>query len=230
MGALSEGSTGGAVKKLQTNLNTVLKAGPKLKANGKFDGRTKEAVVKFQKQAGLSASGVADAGTMKSLKAHIDGLEWTLSDPARDRDSVADASKDMKEGVIRADKKFTQAELDLRRAADLIKKNLRPAVSKYDECTSKWDEWAKLLGDIVKKKQEFEAAKKVYDLPKQKAILAAAKDLEKKGNDLNIKAHASRAEAEKLAGAFIDAVEQLAKVYEKKEMKFEIRKVEKKAA
>ena len=65
MALLSYGSSGDAVKELQTNLNTV--GGYNLDVDGGFGKKTKAAVVDYQKKNGLAVDGVVGDKTNRSL-------------------------------------------------------------------------------------------------------------------------------------------------------------------
>ena len=65
MALLSYGSSGDAVKELQTNLNTV--GGYNLDVDGGFGKKTKAAVVDYQKKNGLAVDGVVGDETNGSL-------------------------------------------------------------------------------------------------------------------------------------------------------------------
>ncbi|MFK7766474.1 MAG: peptidoglycan-binding protein [Mariniblastus sp.] len=64
---LRNGSRGDAVKKLQQDLNAKLRPSPNLNPDGNFGGRTQNAVLNFQRQAGLTADGIAGPQTLAAL-------------------------------------------------------------------------------------------------------------------------------------------------------------------
>ncbi|MEO0621799.1 MAG: peptidoglycan-binding domain-containing protein [Pseudomonadota bacterium] len=212
MAILAEGSTGGSVKKLQGNLNKVLASGPKLKTSGTFDAKTKDAVTRFQKKAGLAGNGVADSGTMKALKTHIEGLEWSLRDPADDKGSISTAVSDLKTNVKTILGKLEKAETACRAAADLLKTNRETISTKVDEGLANYETGLKALDEMIKLKAAFDAAKKAHDLAGQKAVLKKAKPLDEKVKDMNAKAYPKIEEAGQLRADCETAVDGLAKL------------------
>lgn len=70
-GMLRLNSTGNAVKKLQTNLNTVMKSG--LTVDGQFGAKTQAAVIAFQKRYGLEADGIYGPQSAAMMKAALAG-------------------------------------------------------------------------------------------------------------------------------------------------------------
>ncbi|MEL6216887.1 MAG: peptidoglycan-binding domain-containing protein [Pseudomonadota bacterium] len=212
MATLAEGSTGGSVKKLQGNLNKVLASGPKLKTSGTFDAKTKDAVTRFQKKAGLSGNGVADSGTMKALKTHIEGLEWSLRDPADDKGSISTAVSDLKTNVKTILGKLEKAETACQAAADLLKSNRESISTKVDAGLANYETGLKALDEMIKLKAAFDAAKKAHDLAGQKAALKKAKPLDEKVKDMNAKAYPKIEEAGQLRADCETAVDGLAKL------------------
>ncbi|GMG83965.1 hypothetical protein LNKW23_31790 [Paralimibaculum aggregatum] len=214
MPALSEGSTGSPVRKLQIDLNKVLASG--LKANGTFDGKTKDAVVRFQKKAGLSTSGTADTGTVKALKSHVRGLDWPHGDPAADKASISDAIEDVKRNAAAAKASFGKAEQACRAAADLLKKNGAGLATAATEAAAKWGEEVRLLEEMARHRKDFDAARKAHDLARQQEILAKARALEARLKPLADKGYASFEEMGRLATAGKAAIKGLAKLDAKK--------------
>jgi len=83
MADFKNGSSGGEVKKLQEML-IAAQAKPKIKATGKFDGPTEEALKYFQKKNKLKPDGVATPKIFAALRAaQIKGLDMTISDYKR---------------------------------------------------------------------------------------------------------------------------------------------------
>ncbi len=64
---LKQGSKGKDVLKLQLLLNRYLKPSPKLMVDGDFGAKTKEALIRFQKEKKLTADGIAGKNTWKAL-------------------------------------------------------------------------------------------------------------------------------------------------------------------
>jgi len=67
MVALTQGSEGPHVRRLQLLLNSKVKPCPKLIADGKFGHRTQQALVQFQKANKLTVDGVCAAETWHAL-------------------------------------------------------------------------------------------------------------------------------------------------------------------
>ncbi|MEM9145376.1 MAG: peptidoglycan-binding domain-containing protein [Pseudomonadota bacterium] len=212
MAALAEGSTGSSVKKLQGNLNKVLASGPKLKVSGTFEAATKIAVQRFQKKAGLAGSGVADSGTMKALKTHIEGLEWSHGDPASDKVSISSAVSQLKKTVATVNEKVAKAEATCRSVADVLKTKGTSLATKANDGLTHYADQMKVLDDLVKQRKAFDVAKKSHDLARQKEILARAKELAEKSDDLSAKAYGKIEQAGTLRAECETAVEGLAKV------------------
>ncbi|MDR0342114.1 MAG: peptidoglycan-binding protein, partial [Nocardiopsaceae bacterium] len=70
-GILRQGSSGNAVKTLQTNLNKVMSSG--LTVDGQFDPATKAAVEAFQRKYGLAVNGEYDPSTAAAMKSALAG-------------------------------------------------------------------------------------------------------------------------------------------------------------
>lgn len=81
MALLSYGSSGDAVKELQTNLNTV--GGYNLDVDGGFGKKTKAAVVDYQKKNGLAVDGVVGGETNGSLAKAIAAKTAAAVSPAK---------------------------------------------------------------------------------------------------------------------------------------------------
>lgn len=212
MATLSEGASGSAVKKLQVNLNKLLPSGPKLKASGRFDARTTDAVTRFQKKVGLSVTGQADSATQKAIKTHIDGKTWPFGDPTSDKKSVTDAVANLRDGVSELEIKFDKIEETCRSAADLLKTNGADIAAHVGACASKWEQQAAFYAEMIKTKKAFDAAKKSYDLVGQANALRSAKELNQKADAICAKGHEKLAEVAKLSNACQAAVKELNKL------------------
>ncbi len=70
--ALAMGVQGELVEMLQRTLNSRLKASPAISVDGEFGPQTQAAVIRFQQQQGLHASGEVDAATWQALGPLID--------------------------------------------------------------------------------------------------------------------------------------------------------------
>lgn len=70
---LRNGSSGDDVKRLQMQLNSILKLNPPLTADGKFGLKTERAVQAFQAQNKLGVDGVAGPKTQAALNAKLSG-------------------------------------------------------------------------------------------------------------------------------------------------------------
>lgn len=209
MGALAQGSTGGPVKKLQIDLNKVISAG--LKTNGTYDEKTKSAVIQFQKRAGLSVNGTADPGTVKSLKAHVVGLDWPHGDPTKDQ-NVDHAIEDIEKGVPKALKDFSIAESECRAVADILKKKTAEADAAAAATVTEWTKMSKLFGELAVLKKNFETAKKGHDLATQKDILAKAQAVQGKIEVVNLSGGAKFQEMAAAAILCREAIERVTKL------------------
>lgn len=207
---LAEGSTGKQVKKLQVDLNKVLSL--KLKTTGRYDDKTKDAVIKFQKKAGLTVSGTVDSSTQKSLKAHVVGLTWPHGDPARDQKSVNEAATDIKRNGAEGKKKFEKAETECRAVADILKKQIAGFAAAALATEEKWTEMAKHCGEQATLKKDFEAAKDSHDLLQQKDILAKAKKVQEKIEKANATGYAKFEEMGDAVRSCVEAIERLSKL------------------
>lgn len=71
--ALKNGSSGDDVKRLQAQLNSILKLNPPLNTDGKFGLKTERAVQAFQAQFNLGIDGIAGKKTLSALNAKLGG-------------------------------------------------------------------------------------------------------------------------------------------------------------
>ncbi len=83
---LKIGADGDLVEALQRTLNARLKPSPEIGVDGDFGPNTESAVMKFQKQAGVEATGLVDASTWRAL-----GPLLTEDQPATDAPPTATA-------------------------------------------------------------------------------------------------------------------------------------------
>ncbi len=79
---LKNGSSGDAVKRLQEQLNAILKLSPPLTADGKFGPKTERAVMAFQSKNRLGVDGIAGPKTQAALAAKMDGKPVVAPPPS----------------------------------------------------------------------------------------------------------------------------------------------------
>ncbi|HMU67301.1 MAG TPA: peptidoglycan-binding domain-containing protein [Cellvibrionaceae bacterium] len=79
---LKNGSSGDAVKRLQEQLNAVLKLNPPLTTDGKFGTKTERAVMAFQAKNKLGVDGIAGPKTQAALGAKLDGKPVAAPPPS----------------------------------------------------------------------------------------------------------------------------------------------------
>lgn len=151
MALLSYGSSGDAVKELQTNLNTV--GGYNLDVDGGFGEKTKAAVVDYQKKNGLAVDGVVGDETNGSLAKALAAKTTAAAAPTKATSSTKQSTS----------QKTSSKQTTVSKSVSTATPDLRYA-EKAPDLTPYLDQWRQSAEEQAQKKVDFATQQGVTEL------------------------------------------------------------------